>query len=162
MILKYWHYILLVVSILTIGIALVAEHFYNLQPCSLCLKQRHPYYLFIIISFIMFFILPFYRIYLSYLIQIGSIYGIFYSVWHVGVENKLFDGPSGCSSNLSISSNINDLKEQIFSKQIMSCEDVIWSFFGLSAATLNTIVLLFIFGINALYIFRHYAKKEKY
>ncbi len=96
-----------------------------------------------------------------FLVEISSVYGIFYSIWHVGVENKILKGPSGCSAGLSISSNTNDLKEQILSKQVISCDEVVWSFFGISAASLNTIVLLFIFVINGLYIYRYYGKKEK-
>tara|TARA_A100001011_G_scaffold378719_1_gene443807 strand:+ start:1083 stop:1571 length:489 start_codon:yes stop_codon:yes gene_type:complete len=161
MILSKWHYILLAISIFSIIIALIAEFFYNLQPCELCLKQRHPYYLFILFSFISLFTLPIYKLYLSFLIQIGTVYGIFYSIWHVGVENKLLKGPAGCSSRLTVSSNTNELKDQIFNNQVVACDDVIWAFFGISAATINSIVLLLIFVINALYIYKHYDKKEK-
>ncbi len=95
------------------------------------------------------------------IIQFGTIYGIFYSVWHVGVENKILKGPAGCSSGLSKFSNTADLKEQILNKAVISCDEVIWSFFGVSAASLNTMILLFIFVINGLYIYRNYVKKEK-
>ena len=94
------------------------------------------------------------------LIQFGTVYGIFYSVWHVGVENKFLKGPTGCSAGLSESSDTADLKEQILSKQVISCDEVVWSFLGVSAASLNTIVLLFIFVINGLYIYKYYGKKE--
>ena len=162
MILRNWYYFLLLISIFTITSALIAEYFLNLQPCELCLKQRHPYYFFIIISLLILFILPYFYVFLmSILIQLGSIYGIFYSVWHVGVENKLLDGPAGCSTNLLMSSSTTDLKEQILNRQVISCDEVIWSFFGISAASINTLLLLFIFVINALYIYRYYGKKEK-
>ena len=161
MILNKWHYILLTVSIISISFALIAEYFYNLQPCDLCLKQRHPYYLFIFISFLALFILPIYKFYISCLTQLGVIYGIFYSVWHVGVENKLLKGPSGCSASLQISQSKIELKEQILNKQIVSCDEITWAFFGISAATLNTIVFLLIFVINGLYIYNNYGKKEK-
>ena len=95
------------------------------------------------------------------LVELGSIYGIFYSVWHVGVENKLLKGPAGCTAGLSKSSSAAELKEQILSKQVISCDEVIWSFFGISAASLNTMLLLFIFAINGLYIYKYYVKKEK-
>ena len=160
MIFRNWHYLLILVSLSAILSALIAEHFYGLQPCELCLKQRHPYYLIIILCFLIFIIPNLYKIMIYILIQIASIYGIFYSVWHVGVENKLLKGPSGCSAGLSISSNINDLKEQILNKQVISCEEVVWSFFGISAASLNTMILLFIFVINGIYIIRYYGKKE--
>ena len=161
MILRNWHYLLIVISLIAILSALIAEYVYGLQPCELCLKQRHPYYLIIVIVLLIFFIPNLYKLIMYALVQLGTIYGIFYSVWHVGVENKLFKGPAGCSSGLSKSSNTADLKEQIFNKQVISCDEVVWSFFGISAASLNTIVLLFIFVINGLYIYKNYGKKEK-
>ena len=161
MILRYWHYLLIIISVIAITSALIAEYIFNLQPCELCLKQRHPYYLIIVVSLIIFFIPVFLKLALYILIQLGVIYGIFYSVWHVGVENKLLKGPSGCTAGLSNSSSTADLKEQILSKQVISCDEVVWSFFGISAASLNTMILLFIFVINGLYTYKLYAKKEK-
>jgi len=161
MILRYWHYLLIIISVIAITSALIAEYIFNLQPCELCLKQRHPYYLIVVVSLIIFFIPVFQKLFLYILIQLGTIYGIFYSVWHVGVENKLLKGPSGCTAGLSNSSSTADLKEQILSKQVISCDEVVWSFFGISAASLNTMILLFIFVINGLYIYKLYAKKEK-
>ena len=162
MIFRNWYYVLLLISVFAILSALIAEYFLNLQPCELCLKQRHPYYFFIIISLLVLFILPYFYIFLmSILIQLASIYGIFYSVWHVGVENKLLDGPAGCGANLLMSSSTTELKEQILNRQVISCDEVIWSIFGMSAASINTLVLLFIFVMNAIYIYKYYGKKEK-
>ena len=158
---KYWFYIVSSLSIGALGSALIAEYIYGLQPCELCLKQRHPYYLFIIISLLIFFIPSLNKLITISLIQIGTIYGIFYSIWHVGVENKLLKGPASCSASLSISSNTSDLKEQILNRQVINCDEVVWSFFGISAASLNTMVLVFIFVMNGLYIYSYYGKKEK-
>ena len=160
MIIRNWNYFLFLISSIAILSALIAEYIYGLQPCELCLKQRHPYYLFIIISLLIFFIPNLYKLITFGLVQIGTIYGIFYSIWHVGVENKLLKGPANCSANLSISSNTADLKEQILNQQVISCDEVLWSFFGISAASLNTVILIFIFVMNGLYIY-YYGKKEK-
>ena len=161
MIIRNWNYFLFLISSTAILSALIAEYIYGLQPCELCLKQRHPYYLFIIISLLIFFIPSLNKLITISLIQIGTIYGIFYSIWHVGVENKLLKGPASCSASLSISSNTSDLKEQILNRQVINCDEVIWSFFGISAASLNTMVLVFIFVMNGLYIYSYYGKKEK-
>ena len=161
MILKHWNSLLIIISLIAISSALIAEYIYGLQPCELCLKQRHPYYLIILVALIIFFIPNLYKLLMYVLVQLATIYGIFYSIWHVGVEKKLFQGPTGCSTGLSKSSNTADLKEQIFSNSVISCDEVIWSFFGISAASLNTIVLLFIFIINGLYMYSNHAKKEK-
>ena len=102
------------------------------------------------------------NIWIYLIIQFASVYGLFYSIWHVGVENKILKGPAGCSAMLTKSENTTDLKAQILSKQVISCDEVIWSFFGISAASINTLVLLVIFIFNAIYLIRNNVfKKEK-
>ena len=162
MIYKNWNILILVLSLISIIAALIAEFVFNLQPCDLCLKQRHPYYFMILISVFIVFVPFSLKLFGYILFQVSSIYGLFYAIWHVGVENNLLSGPSGCSSGLDVVENTSNLKEQILSKQVISCDEVIWSFFGISAASINTIVLLFIFIINAIYIYKYYdQKKEK-
>ena len=162
MIIRNWAALLFLISLMSISSALVAEYFFNLQPCELCLKQRHPYYLILICLVFIFLLKNFNKILLYLVIQFASIYGLFYSIWHVGVENRIFKGPQGCSAMLTKSDSASDLKEQILSKQVISCEEVIWSFFGISAASINTLVLLVIFIFNAIYLYRiNGSKKEK-
>ena len=93
--------------------------------------------------------------------QISVIYGLFYSLWHVGIENKFLPGPSGCSGGLELTNNASSLKDQIMSKAVVNCEDIIWSMFGLSAATINSLLLFLIFIINAIYLWNNGIKKEK-
>ena len=162
MIIRNWTNLLFVISLISISSALIAEHFFSLQPCELCLKQRHPYYLILICLVFVFLLKSLSKIWLYLVIQFASIYGLFYSIWHVGVENKILKGPAGCSAMLTSSKSASDLKAQILSKQVISCDEVIWSFFGISAASINTLVLLVIFIFNAIYLFRYYGtKKEK-
>ena len=162
MIIRNWPTLLFVISFISISSALIAEYFFNLQPCELCLKQRHPYYLILASLVFVFFIKNLNKVMFYLLFQLAAVYGIFYSIWHVGVENKILKGPSGCSVMLSNSENASDLKAQILSKQVISCDEVIWSFFGISAASINTLVLLVIFILNAIYLFKNYGtKKEK-
>tara|TARA_B100000989_G_scaffold236577_1_gene183456 strand:- start:103 stop:597 length:495 start_codon:yes stop_codon:yes gene_type:complete len=162
MIIRNWTILLFIISFTSISSALIAEYFFNLQPCELCLKQRHPYYLILICLALIFLFKNLTKIWFYLLIQFASVYGLFYSVWHVGVENKILRGPAGCSAMLTNSENAADLKAQILSKQVISCDEVIWSFFGISAASINTLVLLVIFILNAIYLYKNYGiKKEK-
>ena len=162
MIIRNWTSLLFVISFISISSALIAEYFFNLQPCELCLKQRHPYYLILICLIFILLLKNFNKIWLYLIIQSASIYGLFYSVWHVGVENNILKGPAGCSAMLKSSESASDLKAQILSKQVISCDEVIWSFFGISAASINTLVLLVIFIFNAIYLINYYGiKKEK-
>ena len=162
MIIRNWTKLLFIISFISISSALVAEYFFNLQPCELCLKQRHPYYLILICLVFIFLLKNLNKILPYMIIQFASVYGLFYSIWHVGVENKILKGPAGCSAMLTSSENASDLKAQILSKQVISCDEVIWSFFGISAASINTLVLLVIFIFNAIYLYRNNGfKKEK-
>ena len=157
----YWFYLIFLLSIIAIGSAWIAEYYFYLEPCKMCLKQREPYYA-IIGLFIIFFILGWQsKIWFFIAIQIISVYGLFYSIWHVGIENKILSGPSGCAGGLDLTDNTANLKEQILSKSIVSCEDVIWSIFGLSAATINSILLFLIFIVNAIYILNNHGSKKE-
>ncbi len=162
MIIRNWTKVLFVISFISISSALIAEYFFNLQPCELCLKQRHPYYLILVCLVFIFFFKNLNKIWLYLVIQFSSVYGLFYSIWHVGVENKILKGPAGCSAMLTSSESASDLKAQILSKQVINCDEVIWSFFGISAASINTLVLLVIFIFNAIYLYKNNGiKKEK-
>ena len=158
---KYWFYLVTFFSIIALGSAFIAEFYFNLAPCEMCLKQREPYYI-IILGFIFITIVRWQKRVWFYIgVQIISIYGLFYSVWHVGIENQLLSGPAGCSSGLNMTNNASSLKEQILSKPVISCEDIAWSIFGLSAATINSLLLFLIFILNAIYLWNNYgAKKE--
>ena len=160
MILRYWFWITSILSLLAISSALIAEYSFDLEPCSMCLKQRHPYY-FILIIFVLFVVIhTFPRIWFYLGVQLASIYGLFYSIWHVGIEQKILQGPASCSGGLKTSTSAESLKEQIMSKAIINCEDVIWSFFGFSATTVNTFLLFYIFIFNVIYIQQFYAEKK--
>ena len=158
---KYWFHIVSFLSIGALGTALIAEFYFDLAPCELCLKQRHPYYI-IILGFVIVSIMKWQeRVWFYIGVQIISIYGLFYSVWHVGIENQLLSGPAGCSSGLNMTNNVSSLKEQILSKPVINCEDIAWSIFGLSAATINSLLLFLIFILNAIYLWNNYGKKKE-
>tara|TARA_B100000686_G_C16360540_1_gene747482 strand:- start:156 stop:659 length:504 start_codon:yes stop_codon:yes gene_type:complete len=162
LIFKYWAKIILILCIIAISSALVAEYIFNIYPCDMCLYQRYPYYFIVTIFIIFSFSKKNFNLYFYLLSELAILYGLFYSVWHVGIENKLFDGPSGCSTILEKTNSTADLKNQILSQDIVICSEVTWAFFGISAATINTILLLFIFFFNTIYIINnYYEKKEK-
>ena len=158
---KYWFYIVALLSVVALASAFIAEFYFDLAPCKMCLKQREPYYI-IIVGFALITILKWQdRIWFYLGVQLISIYGLFYSIWHVGIENNLLSGPAGCSDGLKTTNNASELKEQILSKPVINCEDVAWSIFGLSAATINSLLLFLIFILNAIYLWNKYVEKKE-
>ena len=92
--------------------------------------------------------------------QLASLYGLFYSIWHVGIEQKILKGPSSCTNTISFNNNTEKLKEEILSKKIINCEEVVWSIFGLSAATINSLLIFVILVINTIYLVKYYGSKK--
>ena len=157
---KYWAIILFILSLIAIISALLAEYIFDLTPCKMCLKQRHPYYAIIVILIVFNFfkrrkyILPF------VLIQCAILYGLFYSIWHVGIEKKILLGPTSCSGTLLSTNSIQNLKEQINNQAVTNCSDIIWAIFGFSAATINSILLLLILIFNSIYLLKKFYVKK--
>ena len=55
---------------------------------------------------------------------------MFYSIWHVGTEKKIFSGPASCSGINTNSSTLEELKENIANQSLISCGDITWYLFG--------------------------------
>ena len=156
-----WLNILFIFSIIAITSALVAEFFFDLAPCKMCLKQRHPYYIIIFLVILSYIFRQTKNIWLFIFSQIALLYGFFYAVWHVGIEQKILPGPASCSGILSQTNSIQNLKQQITNQAIINCSDITWAVFGLSAATLNTILLLFLLVFNTIFIIQNFYGKKK-
>ena len=160
---RYWVGILFSVSLIAIASALIAEYFFDLAPCKMCLKQRYPYYGIIIVVILFYGFRKTQSIWLYILSHAAILYGLFYAVWHVGIEQKILTGPISCSGILNQTNSIENLKEQIESQAIVNCSDITWTIMGLSAATINSLILLFIFVVNTIFIIKNfYGSKTNY
>jgi disulfide bond formation protein DsbB len=58
--------------------------------------------------------------------------------WHAGVELKLLPGATACTAPLGGSSA--DMLKDVFSRPLVRCDDVQWSWLGISMAGWNAIV----------------------
>ena len=158
---RHWISIIFSISLLAIASALIAEHLFDLTPCKMCLKQRHPYYAIIILAILFYLLRKSQSIWLYILSHAAILYGLFYAIWHVGIERKILPGPASCSGILNQTNSIENLKQQIENQPIVNCSDIAWSIMGLSAATINSLILLFFFMINTVFIFKNYYDKKK-
>tara|TARA_B100000029_G_scaffold473420_1_gene514809 strand:+ start:1414 stop:1911 length:498 start_codon:yes stop_codon:yes gene_type:complete len=158
---KNWTILIFLLSLIAVSSALIAEIIFNLTPCKMCLYQRNPYYFIIGIILFFYFLKKIESIWLYLFIEIAILYGIFYSAWHVGIEQNIFQGPSGCSLTLNLVSSTKELKDQILNQDIISCSEMSWMVFGLSAATINLILMIFFIYFNTVYVYRKLYGQEK-
>ena len=147
--------ILSCVSLVLIS-AFVIEYGLGHQPCKLCLYERIPYILSILLIIKILFIKKYEKItlFILFLIFIASAVLAFY---HFGIEQGFFSESFVCKAgDLSETLSKEQLLEQL-NKNSISCKDVSFRVLGLSLAIINTILSI-ILSVIFLKLFLNYAK----
>ena len=150
--------IILFISFFSLGSAYFIEYILGYSACNLCLIERIPYFLALLIILIGFFLNRFEKF---ILISLGFIFlcATILSFYHVGIEQGFFEESLACISNNDESLlNKKDLLKEIQNAKI-SCKDVDFTLFGLSLATINTIISLILSVIN-IRLFINYDKNR--
>ncbi len=130
------------------------QYVIGLKPCPLCLEQRIPYYLAIVVAAVVAFVAA--KDAPPALIKIGFILLILIwlaSAWlgayHSGIEWRLWAGPTECTGELG-AFNGGDLLNQIKTTSVVRCDEAQWRFLGLSLAGYNVLISLGLMVIAAL------------
>ena len=149
---------ILIFSFIALISAYFIEYIPGHQPCSLCLIERIPYGLSIILI-ISIFILKKYERFFILLLILTFIFSFLISFYHYGIEQGFFEESAICGLK-DISENITkeDLLKQL-NKKIVSCKDVTFRFFGLSLTSINIVISLF-FIITLVKINTKYEKNK--
>ncbi len=156
--LKAEHYlkIILLFSFVALISAYFIEYVLGHQPCNLCLIERIPYGLSIVLI-ITILVLKKNQKFLVLLLILTFIFSLAISFYHYGIEQGFFQESSVCGVRF-FNENITkeDLLRQLNEKTI-SCKDVTFRIFGLSLTSINIVISL-IFIITLLKIFIKYEK----
>tara|TARA_Y100000590_G_C15310914_1_gene860105 strand:+ start:161 stop:631 length:471 start_codon:yes stop_codon:yes gene_type:complete len=130
---KFLIYTLIFLSLILIA-AYVLEYKFGHKPCKLCIYERIPYFL----SILLIIKLLFFKSYEKIALLILSLLFIISSVlafYHFGIEQGFFEESTVCvAADLSKEELLLQLKQNT-----ISCKDVTFRIFGLSLATINTI-----------------------
>ena len=156
--LKAEHYlkIILLFSFVALISAYFIEYVLGHQPCNLCLIERIPYGISVILI-ITILVFKKNQKFLVLLLVLTFIFSLAISFYHYGIEQGFFQESSVCGTrafNESITKE--DLLRQL-NKKIVSCKDVTFRVFGLSLTSINIVISL-IFTITLLKIFVKYEK----
>ena len=150
--------IIFIFSFVALISAFFIEYILGHQPCNLCLIERIPYGLSIIIIMAIFLIKKNQK-FLVLLLIITFIFSLAISFYHYGIEQGFFKETLVCEAkNLTESINKEDLLKQLNEKTI-SCQDVTFRIFGLSLTSINIVISLF-FTITLLKTFIKYEKNK--
>ena len=147
---------ILAFSILSLSTAYFIQYVLGHKPCNLCIIERIPYIVAIILISLI-FILNRYQKIISSLILIFFIFGAVVSFYHFGIEQGFFSESLVCDLGNSRPLNKEELLNQLKKTEIVSCKDVTFRFLGLSLATINTVISLILSGI-IIKVIKNYGK----
>ena len=150
--------LILVFSIFAILAAYFIQYALDHEPCNLCLFERIPYIISIVVISICLFTQKFEKITLL-ILSLTFFIAVLLSFYHFGIEQGFIKESLVCDLNsqnneLSKEALLNQLKEMP-----VSCKDATFKIFGLSLATFNFFISLILSAITVK-IFLNYEKNK--
>src|SRR5436190_5355232 len=137
----------LAVTAAVLGTALLSQYWGGLAPCELCLLQRWPWAVAIVISLVV--VLVGERAPLAWMtLLFGLVFAIsvVLAFYHVGVEQHWFAGPTACTASEGGAMTVEQMKQQILGTAPVLCDRPAWTLFGVSLAGWNLLASLVMTG----------------
>jgi len=148
--------LIFLISVIALVSAFFIEYVLGHQPCNLCILERIPYLLAIIIILLN-FKFSHYEKFFILLLSIIFLAGAIISLYHLGIEQGFIQESLVC--DLKSGSNLlskEEILKQLQEKNV-SCKDVTFKIFGLSLTSYNILISLLI-AISAGKIYFNYEK----
>ena len=135
--------LIFLISVIALVSAFFIEYVLGHQPCNLCIFERIPYLLAIIIILLN-FKFSHYEKFFILLLSIIFLAGAIISLYHLGIEQGFIQESLVC--DLKSGSNLlskEEILKQLQEKNV-SCKDVTFKIFGLSLTSYNILISLLI------------------
>ena len=135
--------LIFIISVVALASAFFIEHVLGHQPCNLCILERIPYLLAIIIIILNYKFVHIEKLSILLLILI-FVSATILSLYHLGIEQGFIQESLVC--DLKSGSNLlskEEILKQLQEKDI-SCKDVTFKIFGLSLTSYNILISLLI------------------
>ena len=143
--------LIFLISVIALVSAFFIEYVLGHQPCNLCILERIPYLLAIIIILLN-FKFSHYEKFFILLLSIVFLVGAIISIYHLGIEQGFVQESLVC--DLKSGSNLlskEEILKQLQEKNV-SCKDVTFKIFGLSLTSYNILIsLLITIGAGKIY-----------
>ncbi len=114
------------------------QHLGGLAPCKMCIWQRYPHGVAVVIGALA-LALPRFGL-LPLLGALAALATSAIGVFHAGVEQGWWEGPTSCTSGDIGGMSTNDLFDQIMTAPLVRCDDIPWQMLGLSMAGWNAVI----------------------
>ena len=155
---KFTIKLIFIISIIALTSAFFIEHILGHQPCNLCMLERIPYFLAIIVIVLNYKFFHLEKHFMLLLIVIFLVSTIL-SLYHLGIEQGIIEESFVCDlKNGSNLSSKEDILKQLQEKNI-NCKDVTFKILGLSLTSYNILISLLI-TISTTRIYLNYDKNR--
>ena len=148
--------VILTIISLTIISAFIIQYWLGHEPCKLCLYERIPYFISILLIVKILFFKKYKKITLL-ILSLVFISSAALAFYHFGIEQGFFSESLACTvGDLSKTLSKEELLQQLEQNSI-GCKDVSFRMLGLSLAAINTIFSL-VLSVIFLRLFLNYEK----
>ena len=150
--------LIFIISVIALASAFFIEYILGHQPCNLCILERIPYLLAIIIITLNYKFIHIEK-YLILLLILIFLAATILSLYHLGIEQGFIEESLVCDlKNGSDLLSKEDILKQLQEKNV-NCKDVTFKILGLSLTTYNILISLLI-TISATRIYLNYDKNR--
>jgi disulfide bond formation protein DsbB len=123
------------------------EYVLKYPPCPLCLEERVPYHVVIVLSLLMAVAAlvraPAKLLVVGFVIIIVTMLcSAVLGTYHAGVEWHFWAGPADCSGPVANFNTGGSILGQIQSIHVVRCDEAAWRFLGISLAGYNVLISL--------------------
>lgn len=130
----------LALALAPLAVALASQFVGGLQPCPLCHWQRYPYVVAALLAAGA-FVAP---AGLARLLIVAAALAIATSaaigMFHVGVEQKWWQGTAGCAGGIDFSGmSVDEMQQALEDTAPARCDEPAWTFLGISMAGYNVV-----------------------
>ncbi len=135
-------------SLAALAAAFAFQHLGGLEPCPLCVWQRWPHVATALLAALALGVRgPATAIALA-LAGLAALAGAGLAGFHVGVEQQWWPGLAACEGGAP-AKTAAELRERLLNAPPARCDEVAWSFLGLSMAAWNGLLSLALAGLAA-------------
>ena len=131
--------LILTISICILAIVFIVELGLGAEPCILCKYQRIPYFSVIFFSGLALHIKTVDRLGVVRLIGITFFISGILALYHHGIEQHWWNTTIGCGASDTLPKSFENFQSQLMVKLPKRCDEVDWTFFGLSMTVYNMI-----------------------
>ena len=141
-------------ALLLLG-ALGFQYLGGLAPCPMCIWQRWPHVIAVVIAAGAMTVLWEFRRPLAALGAVVMAVGAGIGVFHAGVEQGWWEGPASWVGADPTSMSADDLLKQLEQTPLVRCDEIVWDFLGITMAGWNAALSA---GLALLWAFAAYPR----